>query len=115
MADTSGKPRSRAASDKSRTVKSRGRPRKTAAVRTSPPEMIADLTAADIVDAVEQTLAGSVEPAKKGVEEPNAATKEAVKDAVEPVDDPVETPAPVEVVAASAADVEDDTDDRIIT
>ena len=77
--------------------------------------MIADLTAADIVDAVEQTLAGSVEPAKKGVEEPNAATKEAVKDAVEPVDDPVETPAPVEVVAASAADVEDDTDDRIIT
>lgn len=120
MADTSGKPRSRATSDKSRTVKSRGRPRKTAPVGTPTPETVTDLTAADIIDAVEQTLADSVEPTKKGVALPNAATKEAAIDADEPVIpapvvDPVIAPAPVEAVAAPMADVEDDSDDRITT
>lgn len=114
MADTSGKPRSGAASGKSRMVKSQGAPRK-AAARTSPPETVADLTAADIVDAVEQTLADSVEPTKKGVALPNAATKEAAIDADEPVTDPVMTPAPVEAVAAPMADVDDKSDEHITT
>lgn len=113
MADTNGKPRSRAGSGKVPTAKSPRGPKKTAPIKTPPPQAVAELSAADIVDSVEQTLAGSVEPAKvesaKAVKKPDvaieqaAAVEEPVAVAAQPVE--VEQAGQVEADPAPAQDV----------
>lgn len=123
MADTNGKPRSRAGSGKVPTAKSPREPNKPAPIKTPPPAAVAELSAADIVDAVEQTLAGSVEPAKaesaKAVKKPDVAIEQAAAAVEEPVAvaaQPVEVeeagqveadPAPAQDVA-NTLDAEDD-------
>lgn len=89
MADTNGKPRRRAGSGKAPAARSPRGPKKPAPIKTPPPETVAELSAADIVDSVEQTLAGSVEPAKVApattVKKPDVAIEQAAAAVEEPV------------------------------
>lgn len=87
MADTNGKPRRKAAPGKSPAARSPRGQGKPAPAKTPPPETVAELTAADIVDSVEQTLAGSVEPAKVAPEK--AVKKPHVEQAAATVEEPV--------------------------
>lgn len=94
MADTNGKPRRKAGPGKPPAARSPRGTTKAAPLKTPPPEPVADLSAADIVEQVEQALAGSVAPAK-AVSEPGPVIEQ---DAAPAVEEPVE-----EIVQAEAA------------
>lgn len=104
MADIKGKPRRKAGPGRPPAAKSPRGPGRPASLKTPPPEPVAELSAADIVDSVEQTLAGSVAPANE-MSEPVAVIEQDAAPAPA-AEEPVEETAQAEAVSAPADAVE---------
>ena len=114
MTDTIGNPRKKVGSGKSRTTKTQTPPRKTATASVPAPEEVAEMTAAAIVDSVEQTLAGSVDGKSEKTKVAKSVPVPAPEEAAEKTDELVaslpavepDLPTPVPAMAA-AQDVQD--------
>ncbi len=111
MADIKGKPRRKAGPGRPPAAKSPRGPGRPASLKTPPPEPVAELSAADIVDSVEQTLAGSVAPANEmsepvAVIEQDAAPAPAAEESVEETAQAEAVSAPADA-AEVAVDKED--------